>query len=300
MEGPQIRYFLLVLLLYASTAVMPIAEARTADIVVVQSIARSVHEKIVSGITSVVGKKPVIESVDDVRMDYRAKPKLFIAIGQDALMAVKDLGVPVIFAMVMNPQSIGLKGRPITGVEVFISVESQLDQLRAVLPKATRLGVVYSPKSSGHIVDLAKEAAQKRGLTVVSRAVRSVTEAIVAMDNMKGVDVFWMFPDTTVFTQETVEHLVLLSLERKIPIYAFSQKYVKNGALFASVINPIRLGRQLGEMANRLLSGQSAASMPLEPIESGDIYINEAVAVYLKLPIPPAVLRRAYLYRAEE
>ena len=292
--GNQIRYFLLALFLYTSTAILPIAEAHGADIVVVQSVARSVHEKIVSGINSVVRENPVIASIDDVRRNFRAKPKLFIAIGQDALRAVKDLGVPVVFAMVINPHAIGLEGKSVTGVEVFVSVESQLDQIRAVLPNATRVGVVYDPQSSGYIVDLAKEAAKKRGLTIVGHAVHSATEAIVAMDNMRGVDVFWMLPDTTVITQETVKHLVLLSLERKIPIFAISEKYVKNGALLALGINPIRLGRQIGRMANRVLSGESAASIPFEPIENGDIYINTSVAMRFKIQIPPDVLGRAY------
>jgi ABC-type uncharacterized transport system substrate-binding protein len=141
---------------------------------------------------------------------------------------------------------------------------------------------------------MAKETAKKRGFTIVSRAVRSATEAIAAMNGMTGVDVFWMLPDTTVITQETVQHLVLLSLERKIPIYAISEKYVKNGALLALGINPIRLGRQIGQMANRVLSWERAASIPFEPIEDGDIYINTSVAMRLKIQIPSDVLGRAY------
>jgi putative ABC transport system substrate-binding protein len=295
-EGIQIRYFLLVLLLYTSAAILPTAEALGADIVVVQSVARQVNEKIISGINSVISEKLVVANIDDLRTSFRSKPKLFVAIGQDALAAVKDSGVPVVFAMVMNPSAMGLEDKPITGVEVFISVGSQLDQLRAVLPKAVRLGIVYAPQSTGHIVDLAKKAAKTRGFTIVSRAVHSAAEAIVAMDSMTGVDVFWMLPDTTVVTQETVKHLILLSLERRIPVYAFSRKYAKNGAMLALGINPSRLGRQIGELADRVLSGEDAASIPFEPIESGDTYINTSVAMRLKLPIPPDVLRRAYVY----
>jgi hypothetical protein len=76
-------------------ATLWVAEAHSTDIVVVQSVARSVHQKIVSGINSVVRGKTVIANVDDVRTNFRSKPKLFIAIGQDALMAVRDLGVLV-------------------------------------------------------------------------------------------------------------------------------------------------------------------------------------------------------------
>lgn len=288
----------LVLLLFIVSVRAQTGEASCSDVVILQSISTPVHEKIVSGINSVLKEKPVIVRVDAVRTI--PDPKLFIAIGVDALMAVKDLGVPVVFSMVTNPRSMGINGKQITGVDVFVGVEQQLDQLRAVLPKAKRIGVVYAPSSTGHIVGLAREAAKKRGLTLVSRAVRSPDEAILALDGMTDVDVFWMMPDTTVITQEMLKHLLLLSLERKIPIYALSEKYVKNGALLALGINPSVLGRQIGEMANRVLSGEKASSMPIEPAKEGYLYINTTVAKRFKLEIPPDVLGRALLYRAGE
>lgn len=293
----MLKQFLVVFLLIIAMGVQ-IVEAADSRIVIVQSIATPVHEKIVSGINSMLKEKPVIVRADAVRSI--SKPKLFIAIGVDALMAVRDLGVPVVFSMVTNPRSMGINGKKITGVEVFVGVEQQLDQLRAVLPKAKRIGIVYAPSSTGHIMGLAREAAKKRGLTLVSRAVRSADEAIIALDGMTDVDVFWMMPDTTVITQEMVKHLLLLSLERKIPIYALSEKYVKNGALLALGINPTILGRQIGEMANRVLSGENASSIPIEPVKEADLYINTTVAGRFKLEIPPDVLGRAFLYRAGE
>lgn len=293
------KYCLLVLFLYVSMALMQVAGVCGSDIVVVQSLATPVHQRIVSGINSVIKEKPVIASVEDVRGNLRSRPGLFVAIGPDAFAAVKNLGVPVIFCLVMNPRAMGLEGKQVTGVEVFISLDSQFDQLRAVLPKATRVGVVYAPSSTGYIVAMAKEAAKKKGFTLVSRSVRSAEEAILAMDAMTDVDVFWMLPDTIVITQETVKHLILLSLERKIPVYGLSEKYVKNGALLALGINPILLGRQVGEIANRVLSGEKPSSIPIEPIKGGDLYINTFVAEHLKVEIPPDVLGWAYLYKAE-
>jgi putative ABC transport system substrate-binding protein len=274
--------------------------AHCADVVIVVGGVTPVHQRIVSSINSAIKEKTAIADIDYIHTKFRSKPRLFITIGPDALAAVKDLGVPVIFSMVMNPHLLGLEGKEITGVEAFVAVGSQLDQLRAVLPRARRIGIVYAPASTGYIVELAKEEARKRGLTIVSRAVRSAEEAITAWNGMTGVEVFWMLPDTTVITQETVKHLLELSLERKIPVYALSEKYVKNGALFAWGLNPAMLGRQIGEMANRVLSGVNASSMPFEPVNGGDLYINTTIADYMKLGISPDVLSRAHLYKAGE
>jgi putative ABC transport system substrate-binding protein len=297
-RGEFVLKHLLVVFLLIIAMEVQVVEAADPGVVIVQSIATTVHDKIVSGINSALKEQPVIVKVDAVRRI--PKPGLFIAIGVDALMAVKDLGVPVVFSMVTNPRSMRINGKEITGVDIFIGVEQQLDQLMAVLPKAKRIGIVYAPSSTGYIVGLAREAAKKRGITLVSRAVRSADEAIVALDSMTDVDVFWMIPDTTLITQELVKHLLLLSLERKIPVCALSEKYVKNGALLALGINPALLGRQIGEMANRVLSGENASSIPIEPVKEGDLYINTTVAKRFKLEISPDVLERAFLYKTGE
>ena len=296
----KIRHSLLALFFSVLSPLVQGTAAYGADVVVVQSAATPIHKSILSGIESVIKEKAVIANVDEFRSKFRSKPALYIAIGPDALSAVRDQGVPVVFSMVMNPDTLELDGKHVTGVELFVSAGRQFDQLKEVLPKATKIGVVYAPHATGHIVERAKEAARKRGLTLVSRAVRSADEAIAAMDSLTGVDVFWMVPDTIVLTQETVKHLLLLSLERKIPVYALSEKYVKNGALFALAIDPHSLGRQVGEMANRVLSGESTGSIPVEPIRDGNLYINTSVANRLRIDIPRSVLGRAYLYKAGE
>ena len=270
------------------------------EVVVVQGAASHVHREIEEGINSIIKAKTVVASPEDVPSAYRTRPKLYIAIGPEALDAVEDLGVPVVFAMIINPKALRLDGRPITGIELYISVEEQLTNLSAVLPKAKRVGIIYAPQSTGFMIKLVKEAAAARGLTIVSRAIRSPDEAIMALNAMTGIDVFWMLPDPTVVTSEMVKHLFLLSLERKIPVFALSEKYVKNGALCALGVDPLSLGRQIGVIANRILAGENASSIPVEPIKNGKLYINTVVAARLGLKLPRNILDGAILFEGRK
>ena len=77
-----------------------------------------------------------------------------------------------------------------------------------------------------------------------------------SIQDMKGkIDVFWMLPDLTVITPETIEFMLLFSLENKIPVFAFSEKYVELGAFMSIGVDAFDIGIQAGEMAEKILSG---------------------------------------------
>jgi putative ABC transport system substrate-binding protein len=70
-----------------------------------------------------------------------------------------------------------------------------------------------------------------------------------------------MLPDITVITPQTVEFLVLFSLENAVPLLAFSEKYVELGAFMSTGIDAFDMGRQAGEIATKILSGADVRSV---------------------------------------
>ena len=50
----------------------------------------------------------------------------------------------------------------------------------------------------------------------------------------------------------------------------------------------IELGRQTGKMAAAVLNGEDAASMPVQVISSGSLYVNSEVMSQFGLTIPDA------------
>ena len=115
---------------------------------------------------------------------------------------------------------------------------------------------------------------------------------------MKGkIDAFWMLPDITVICPETVEFILLFSIENKIPIFSFSEKYVEMGALMSLSINPVDLGKQAGQIAEKILAGNYV--MNIYGVEPEDIVIsiNVKVAKKFKINIHDEILHNAKIIK---
>jgi putative ABC transport system substrate-binding protein len=260
-------------------------------IVAVQSIRVAPYEQAVEGFKSVWGaeiKRLVISELDDadvVDRIYGIKPDMVLAIGMDALSKLKAIkNIPVVYLMVLNPQSILSGEKNITGVSMNIPPDKQLSILREALPHVKRIGLLYDPKRTGPFVRAARNAAGRIGITLVAVEVHSPREVSSAMYGMRGkIDIFWMIPDLTVITPETLELFLLLSLEDKIPILTFSEKYVELGALLSIEIEAFDIGRQAAEMAKAILSGKDVRG--IKPVDARKAVISVNLKVARKLGI---------------
>jgi len=267
-----------------------VAEAEQ-TIVAVQSIRVAPYEHAVEGFTSVCGAKierlviAELKGAEVAGTIYGIKPDIVLAIGMGALSKVKVIKkIPVVYLMVLNPQSILSGEKNITGVSMNIPPDKQLHTLRKALPEMKRIGLLYDPKRTGSFVRAARNAAGRIGITPVAIEVHSSREVPSSLHAMRGkIDIFWMLPDLTVITPETVELFLLLSLEDRIPILTFSEKYVEMGALLAIGIDALDIGRQAGEMANGILSGKDGGGM--KPVDARKAVISVNLKVARKLGI---------------
>jgi putative ABC transport system substrate-binding protein len=138
-----------------------------------------------------------------------------------------------------------------------ISPEKQLTALLGALPRTKRIGLVYDPNRTAYFVKEAQDAARTMGVTLVAKKAPNSKDApSLIMTMKKKIDVFWMIPDITVITPETVEFLILFSLENNIPLLTFSEKYLELGAFMSTAIDPFDMGAQAGEMANKIFRGK--------------------------------------------
>ncbi|MBI4745359.1 MAG: ABC transporter substrate-binding protein [Deltaproteobacteria bacterium] len=222
---------------------------------------------------------------------------LVFTLGTDALRLVKDelRNVPVVYTFVLNADSVIGAGRSnITGIDMNIPPEEQFNALLQVVPSARRIGVIYEPSKSQSAVNEAEAAAGKLGVHLISRKVKTGAEAINAINQLEGtVDALWMLPDTTAITPESVEYMLLFSFKNRIPLIGISEKYVKNGALFALTFDSEDMGRQAGEIATRILMGEDASNITIPKPRKLRLSINLNTAEKLGLNIPEKVVGKA-------
>jgi len=240
-----------------------LAEARQ-EIVVVQGLSVKPYEEAIKGFKSVCHSKlqriviSELQGADVLKEIKRNRPDMVLAIGRDALSMVKRIrNIPIVYLMVLNPQSILSGEKNIAGVSMNIPPDRQLMALLETLPNTKNIGLLYDPDRTGYLVEKARNAARKMGIALMAKEIHSSRDApSLIMDMKEKIDVFWMLPDITVITPETVEFLLLFSFKNRIPLLAFSEKYLELGAFMSTGIDAFDMGAQAGEMANKILSGR--------------------------------------------
>lgn len=229
----------------------------------------------------------IVESRDFLLPLRDRKPDLILAIGADALRkAALVQDVPIVSLMVINPQSLVGSDRSLAGVGMTIAPEKQLSIVHRVLPDARRIGIIFDPKKSSPFVKRAQRYAREMRLELLLREVNEPRAVAEALTSLKGVaDLLWMIPDTTAITAETVELMMLYSLENRVPVCTFSMKYLEMGAFMSLDINAFEMGKQAGFMAAKVLAGGRLGDSSVADAESVSVTINDSVARTLRIPV---------------
>lgn len=276
-----IRIFLILMIVGFPTAVL--ANGR---IVSVQSVSIPPYEEAIDGFTSVcsppmdrflTSDKHSVPLADQIR---HLEPELILAVGLDALNALDDIqDIPIVFVMLLCPECNLASRANITGVNMTPSVDVQLCKIHDILPDVKRIGVVFNPKKTGRLVGNASTAAGPLGIDILAAPVSSAREVYKKLTGIRDrAQVIWMLPDVTVVTDQTIEIFLLFSIDDRIPLIAFSEKYVDYGAFMAFGLDPKDMGRQAGEMANMILSGESPSDVPIQEARKVSVTVKRSLA----------------------
>ena len=204
-------------------------------------------------------------SAAQVREIRGQDPVAIVAIGNRAATSLKERinDIPIIYCMVMNARERGLHGPNISGIRLEISAVRQLAEFRRVVPGLTKVGIIYNPERANPAVDAAKRAARTSGVTLVERQVtRSGDVPAAVTDLTREADGFWLLPDASLVTNETFRHILVTSLERRVPLMVFSAPFVRAGALVGLAPNYTRIGEEAARMVRQVREGTEAGSIP--------------------------------------
>lgn len=262
------------------------------DVLLVQSSSNPAYTDIVRGFRSACGKDSRLVvlsdfgSVDVVRIVREDKPRVIVAVGDDALASVKNVRTtPVVAVMALGLHNSAARPN-VTGIDVFVEPGSFVDVLQSF--KAKRVGIIYNSGKSGSYVGRAAAAARRAGIDVVLREVRKPKDTVFALKEMdSGIEAIWMIPDPIAVVKETLTGYFEFSLQRRVPVISFTAAHLRLGAAAAIDIDRRGLGRQAGEMTMKILNGAAPSSLPVEQPESHSVRINPVVLQHLEMPVPP-------------
>ena len=230
-----------------------------------------------------------------------SKSDLILAIAtpsaQVLSQAVKNR--PILFTAVTDPvdsklvDSLEEPGKNVTGTSDANPVKEQLELLKQIDPDAKKIGIVYpsAEQNSKVQVDWAQDAASELGLTVETKAISASSEVSQAASSM-NVDAFYVPTDNMVVA--SLESLLKVAENKKIPAIAAEGDSVKRGATATVGINYEKLGEQTGAMAAKVLKGEAKPEdMAVETQEEYDLYVNETSAKKSGIELPKELVEKA-------
>ena len=218
---------------------------------------------------------------------------------QAAVNACMDNGKPVIYTAVSDPvasmlaKEDGTSSLNATGTCDLLPVEAQLKLIRALMPDAASIGILYttSETNSESQLKLYESLAGQYGFTIVSSGISTGADIPLALDNLlPKVDCLTNLTDNTVVSY--LSTVLDKANTAGKPVFGSEIEQVKNGCLASEGVEYVALGRQTGLMAAKVLQGAFAGDLPFESSEGGDMCYNPEVAAALGITIPEAELAR--------
>lgn len=213
---------------------------------------------------------------------------------QSAYSVAMKSDIPVIFTAVTDPVAAQLANPDgsaigeITGTSDKLPVEKQLEMIRAILPEAKTVGILYttSEVNSESAIAEYKAAAPDYGFTIVESGISASADIPLAADSLlEKVDCITNLTDNTVVASLPV--ILDKAAKKNIPVFGSEIEQVRIGCLAAMGLDYVDLGRQTGRMAAKILKGEAKASeMNFEVIEEAAFYGNSKAAETLGLSFP--------------
>jgi putative ABC transport system substrate-binding protein len=233
-----------------------------------------------------------------------------ITISTSCLQAVaranRDGKVKHIFGAVADPLAarVGINAtnpydhpKWMVGIGTFMPVGELLEMARRLNPRLRSVGLPWNPAEANsqaytHVV---REAAGRLGLQLLegnvenSTVVGEVTDSLVA----RGAEAILISGDNTIAIG--ADALLASARKARIPVMSALPSVVGRGALFGMGPYFYQVGRRVGDLAARVLSGEDTATMPILYQIPKILLIDRRVPARLRdtWVFPPDVLAQA-------
>jgi len=235
----------------------------------------------------------------------RLKMDVIVTVAVPAIRAAKEATstIPIVMAVVVNPVATGLvasfarPGGNITGLSVRTPelVGKQLGMLKEIVPKASRVAVLWNPENPGNLPQLraAELAAQTLGMRLQSleaRSPREIDAAFAAMTE-EAAGAVVVLGDVMFIDQRT--RIAELAATRRLPAVYGQVEHVASGGLMAYAPSFRDNYRRAAVYVDKILKGAKPGDLPIEQAAKFTLVINLKTAKTLGLTIPPTLLLQA-------
>ena len=234
-----------------------------------------------------------------------AKEDLICAIAtpcaQSAYNSAMNADIPVVYTAVSDPVAAKLANEDgssvgnVTGSSDVLPVEEQLKMIRAMLPDAKKIGILYttSETNSCSTVKEYQELAGKYDFEIVDTGINTSADIdMAATDLVSKVDCLCNLTDNTVVN--ALQTVLDKANNAKIPVFGSEIEQVKSGCVASMGIDYYQLGIETGKMAAKILKGEEKASeTPYITASKAELYVNTAAADKIGMKLDASYVKDA-------
>ena len=213
--------------------------------------------------------------------------------------------IPCFVGDTNNPRELGVVlnlERPegnITGVTYYLPYSKRLAAIRTIFPNIKSVGLLLEKDHPGTPID-------QEGTSTECEKLRIQYEEFVAAnreDLARGAKelaskVQVLIASSTPLCEDNTPLLVEISHTTKVPLFAYSDAAVGNGALAGLAARNDVLGRMLADsVVDVVVKGKPVAQVPVKTDPDPKLTLNEKEMEFLSIRLPPSVLREAQIVR---
>ncbi len=246
------------------------------------------------GITNQIAQQFVSEKVDLICA-------IATPIAQACFNAADGTGIPTIYTAVTDPVAAMLAaadGTPsgnATGTSDTLPIEAQLKMIRALMPDAAKIGILYSTSevNSESAIKEYEALAPNYGFEIVVSGISATADIPLALDSLlPKVDCLTNLTDNTVVSSLAV--LLDKAGAAGKPVFGSEVEQVKLGCAASEGLEYFELGKQTGAMAAKVLKGEAKAEeIPYEIIAGSSLYVNYEALAAVGITLPEDMTARA-------
>lgn len=223
-----------------------------------------------------------------------------------AQAATQGTNIPVVFAYAGLEGSTLVKdvrepGGNITGVRFPgpEQITKRLEILLQIAPQVKRVWIGYDKNypNTAPALEVLRPLASSMGVTLVEVPATTIDDlaadlAARAGASDIGMDAIILMPDTFNHSPDGWGLISQFATEHHVPIAGSFLYTVEQGAIFGNAQNLLDVGRLAAPLADKILKGMPAGTIPVVTPEH-ELYINYKAAQDLGLEVPEGLLRQA-------
>jgi ABC-type uncharacterized transport system substrate-binding protein len=236
----------------------------------------------------------------------RLKADVIVTVGGAASKAAQQATrtIPIVMSVVIDPVGGGLvpslahPGGNLTGLTMMAPdlVGKQLELLKEVVPKVSRVALLWNPDNPGSAPQLGQAEIAARALAVRLQALEArnpqeIDNAFAAMTRERA-GALLILADAILGLNQRKQIAELAAKARLPAIYGVTE-YAEAGGLMVYGANLLDLERRAAVYVDKILKGAKPGDLPVEQPTTFELVVNLKTAKALGLTIPPSILVRA-------